>query len=113
MNKVETRVEARWNVEASTALTGEQRERLRTALSRRLHEDGTVRVTSQTERTQRGNRAAAVERLRALVAAALAPRRRRKPTVKTRAAEEARLRAKHRRSAMKRARSGRESGAEE
>jgi len=106
VNKVETRVEAIWNVETSTALSGPQRERLRSALQSRIHEDGTLRVTSRTERTQRGNREAAIERLRRLVAAALAPRRRRRATVKTRASDEARLRQKRRRSTVKRDRSG-------
>jgi ribosome-associated protein len=113
VNKVETRVEALWNVEASGALSAEQKQRLRTALARRLHEDGTVRVVSRTERTQRGNRKAAIERLRALVAAALVPRKRRRRTTTTRAAVEARLQAKRRRSAVKRARSGPGGGAED
>ena len=113
VNKVETRVEALWNVEASGALSAEQKERLRTVLGRRLHEDGTVRVVSRTERTQRGNRKAAIERLRALVAAALVPRKRRRRTTTTRAAVEARLQAKRRRSAVKRARSGPGGGAED
>ncbi|MGE5177556.1 MAG: alternative ribosome rescue aminoacyl-tRNA hydrolase ArfB [Bacteroidota bacterium] len=107
VNKVETRVEAVWNMETSAALTGAQRERLRAALARRIHEDKTIRVVSRTERTQLGNRKAAVARLRALVAAALAPRRRRRATVKTRASEEDRLQAKRRRSALKRSRTGR------
>jgi len=112
VNKVETRVEALWNVEESEALDDEQRARLRAALGRRVHEDGTVRVVSRTERTQRGNRRAAIERLRTLVAAALAPRKRRKRTVKTRAAVEARLLEKRRRGAIKRGRSGRDEAPE-
>ena len=63
-------------------------------------------MTSRTERTQRGNLEAAIERLRRLVAKALAPRRRRRATVKTRASEEARLRQKRLRSTVKRDRSG-------
>lgn len=106
MNKVETRVEAIWNVETSSAITEAQRDRLREALASRLHEDGTVRVVSRTERTQRGNRTAAVSRLRALVAAALKPRKRRKPTKRTRAAAEARLSEKRRRGEIKRGRTG-------
>ncbi|HTM00517.1 MAG TPA: alternative ribosome rescue aminoacyl-tRNA hydrolase ArfB [Candidatus Omnitrophota bacterium] len=113
VNKVETRVEALWNVEASGALSVEQKERLRAALGRRLHEDGTLRVVSRTERTQRGNRKAAIERLRAMVGAALVPRKRRRRTTTTRAAVEARLQAKRRRSEVKRARSGPGGGAED
>lgn len=113
VNKVETRVEALWNVPASEALSDEQKSRLGAALGRRLHEDGTLRVVSRTERTQRGNRRAAIERLRAIVAAALVPRKRRKRTVTSRSAIEARLAAKRRRSGIKRGRSGRGEGLEE
>jgi len=93
-----------WNVETSDALTDEQRDRLRSALGRRIHSDGTVRVTSQAERTQLRNRDAAIERLREIVAKALAPRRRRKKTSKPRAADEARLQEKRRRADIKRGR---------
>jgi ribosome-associated protein len=104
VNKVETKVEALWNVETSDALTNEQRARLRAALGRRIHADGTVRVTSQAARTQLRNREAAIERLREIVAKALAPRRRRKKTSKPRAANETRLQEKRRRGEIKRGR---------
>jgi ribosome-associated protein len=104
VNKVETKVEAIWNVETSDALTDEQRHRLRSALGRRIHADGTVRVTSQAERAQLRNRDAAIGRLREIVAKALAPRRNRRKTSKPRAADEARLQAKRRRSETKRGR---------
>ena len=110
MNKVESRVEALWNLETSTALTPLERERLRAALGRRVHPDGTVRVVSQTERTQRGNRKAAIERLRAIVAAGLIPRKRRRATAKPAGAKEARLSEKRRRSELKRGRSSRGTG---
>jgi ribosome-associated protein len=100
-------------METSEALTEAQRKRLRSALGRRLHEDGTIRVVSRTERTQRGNRRAAIERLRALVAAALVPRKRRKRMVPTRAAVEARLSEKRRRGAIKSDRSRRGEAFEE
>ena len=104
VNKVETKVEALWNVETSNAVTEEQRARLRASLGRRIHTDGTVRVTSQAERTQLRNRQSAIERLREIVAKALAPRRRRRKTSKPRGADEARLEAKRRRSEIKRGR---------
>jgi ribosome-associated protein len=113
VNKVETRVEAIWDLGASDAITAEQRARLRAALGRRLHADDTVRVTSQTERTQRRNRQAAIERLRAIVAAALAPRRKRRATSKPPRAKEARLEEKRRRSDVKRGRAGRDQAGRE
>ena len=104
VNKVETKVEAVWSVEESEALTPEQRAALRSALGRRLSADGTIRVVSQRERTQGANRAVALHRLRSVVAAALAPRKKRRKTRAPRAVAEARLEQKKRRAAVKRER---------
>jgi ribosome-associated protein len=113
VNKVETKVEAVWSVEESDSLSAEQKAQLRTVLGRRLSADGTLRVVSQRERTQKANRAATVERLRALVGAALAPRRKRTRTRVPRAAAEARLEQKRRRAAVKRGRVGDDPGRRE
>lgn len=103
VNKVETRVEAVWDLEASS-LTANQKIALRAALGNRLAGDGTLRVVSQRFRSQARNREAAVERLRALVAAALAPRRKRRPTAPTASSRHARIETKKRRGATKRER---------
>lgn len=110
MNKVETRVEAVWNIEESMSVTPEQKAKLRNALGRRISADGSLRVVSQRERTQGANRDVAVARLRALVAAALAPRKKRTRTRPPHAAAEARLEQKKRRAAVKRDRVKRGSG---
>lgn len=102
VNKVETRVEASWNLEASASISEDQRARLSIALKQRLNADGSIRVVSQKFRSQRRNREAAVERLRALVAAGLAPRKRRRATAPTETAVARRLEEKKRRSALKR-----------
>ena len=107
VNKVETRVEAVWDLEAS-ALPAEAKTTLRAALASRLASDGTIRVVSQRFRSQARNRDAAVERLRALVAAALAPRRVRRPTKATASSRAARVEAKKHRGAVKRERRWRE-----
>ena len=103
VNKVETRVEAVWDLEAS-ALSAEAKATLRAALASRLAADGSIRVVSQRFRSQSRNRDAAVERLRALVAAALAPRRVRRPTKATASSRAARIEAKKHRGAVKRER---------
>jgi ribosome-associated protein len=103
VNKVETRVEAIWDLGAS-ALSAAAKARLREALASRLAADGTIRVVSQRFRSQSRNREAAVERLRALVEDALRPRRKRRPTGPTAAAERERLEGKRRRAAVKRER---------
>jgi ribosome-associated protein len=103
VNKVETRVEAVWDLEAS-ALSSEAKATLRAALATRIAGDGTIRVVSQRFRSQSRNRDAAVERLRALVAVALTPRRKRRATKATAASRAARVEAKKHRGAVKRGR---------
>jgi ribosome-associated protein len=102
VNKVETKVEAVWNVDESESLTVEQKARLRSALGHRLSADGSLRVVSQRERTQGRNREVAIERLRAMVATALTPRKKRTRTRPPRVAAEVRLEQKKRRAAVKR-----------
>jgi len=103
VNKVETRVEAVWDLEASP-LAAESKALIRAALASRIAADGTLRVVSQRFRSQSRNRDAAVERLRALVAAALEPRRPRRPTKATASSRVARIESKKRRGATKRER---------
>lgn len=107
VNKVETRVEAIWDLGGS-AFSPEIKEILRSALASRLAADGTLRVVSQRFRSQSRNREAAIERLRALVQTALRPRRTRRPTHATASSRTARIEAKKRRGAVKRERGWRE-----
>jgi len=102
VNKVETRVEAVWDLDGSTAFTDAQKARIRSELHTRVGADGTIRVVSQRHRSQSRNREAAIERLRALVAHALRPRRKRKATRPTQAARESRMESKRRRAETKR-----------
>jgi len=105
VNKLETKVEARWNLEESRAFTTVERERIREALRSRLDSNGVLRVTSQRHRSQSRNKDAALERLRSLVAAALIPRKNRRPTRPTKSSAEERIATKKRRSGIKRLRS--------
>ena len=84
------------------ALTEEQRARLLARLSSRLDSEGRLRLVASESRSQLRNREDATERLRDLVASALAVRKPRKRTKPSRAAKAARLEAKRRRSALKR-----------
>ena len=94
-NVTASRVEAVFDVERSQALTAQQK--------RRLTEHAGARVTAsaQDTRSQARNRELALERLRERLAAALTPRRARRPTRPTAAARERRLASKRRRSALK------------
>ena len=104
VNKLETRVEARWNLGTSRAITPEERARLVAALGSRIGPRGILRVTSQRHRSQSRNKEAALERLQTLVADALAPVKQRHATAPTRKSEESRIAAKKRRSRIKRLR---------
>ncbi|MEO5588921.1 MAG: alternative ribosome rescue aminoacyl-tRNA hydrolase ArfB [Gemmatimonadaceae bacterium] len=91
VNKTSSRVELAWNIHESAALTDDQRETLITRLASRLSEDGAIRVVSSDTRSQHRNRQTAERRLAELVARALVVRKKRKPTRRPRAANEARL----------------------
>ena len=105
VNKVSTRVTLLFDVEASQSLTDRQRERIGEKLASRIGKDGVLRVVSQKYRTQKANREAALGRLVDLLADALKPRRRRRPTAVPRVVKEGRLEAKRRRSSIKKGRS--------
>jgi ribosome-associated protein len=102
VNTSSTRIEVWWDVRSSPTLTEEQRARLMERLANRLDSEGWLRLVASESRSQLRNREAATERLRELVASALAVRKPRKRTKPSRAAKAARLEAKRRRSALKR-----------
>jgi ribosome-associated protein len=110
VNKVETKVELRLDLEGAAPLLGPERAaRVRARLASRLDAEGRVRITCDRHRERGRNLEAALDRLEALVAEALRPPRPRRPTRPTRAAKERRHEEKRRRARRKRERSGRES----
>jgi len=110
VNTSATRVELLWNVAGSNALSGDQRARLLDRLARRLDGEGNLRIVVDSTRSQFDNRLLAVERLRVLLAAALRPRRVRRPTAPTAEARKRRLAAKRLRAETKRMRQTPEDG---
>ena len=97
-NTSETRVEARLDIDASSALTGAQKRRV-TAKAGPV-----LRAVAQDERSQLRNRELAIERLVEQLREALRVPRKRRPTEPTRAARERRLDEKRRRGDVKRLR---------
>jgi ribosome-associated protein len=96
--KSETRVEAVFDVEASTALSDTQKRRV-------VAKAGPVlRAIAQDERSQLRNRELAIERLVEVLRTALHVERRRVPTRPTGASKERRLEEKKRRGQVKRLR---------
>jgi ribosome-associated protein len=111
VNKTASRIALKFDVLASPSLPAEIRERLRAKLGRRIAADGTVRVVAQDARSQHANRKAAMDRLEALLARALAVEAPRVKTRVNRAERARRLEAKRLRSEIKRGRgAGRPSG---
>ncbi|HWC14549.1 MAG TPA: alternative ribosome rescue aminoacyl-tRNA hydrolase ArfB [Actinomycetota bacterium] len=103
-NKTSTKVELVWNVAGSNALGPRQRARLLESLGRRLDSSGTLRLASDRYRSQHRNKEDVNERLRRLVAQALATRRSRVATAPTAASKQRRLDQKRRRSDVKKMR---------
>jgi ribosome-associated protein len=97
-NVTASRVEAVFDVEASDALTDEQKRRVIGRLGPR------VTAVAQDARSQARNRELALERLRRRLAEALTPRRHRRATRPTAASVERRLDVKRRQAARKRER---------
>jgi ribosome-associated protein len=96
--KSDTRVEASFDVETSSALSAAQKRRV-------VAKAGPVlRAVAQDERSQWRNRELATERLVESLRRALKVERRRRPTKPTRAAKERRLDQKRRRGETKRLR---------
>ena len=104
VNTSSTRIEVWWDVRSSPTRSGEQRALVLERLATRIDGEGRLRIVASESRSQLRNREAATERLRELVASALAVRKPRKRTRPGRAAKAARLEAKRRRAATKRRR---------
>jgi ribosome-associated protein len=97
-NVTASRIEASFDVAASSSLTDEQKRRVIERAGRR------ITAVAQDARGQARNRELALERLRDRLAAALATPKRRRPTRPSRAAAERRLADKRARAQRKRER---------
>jgi len=106
VNKVETKVVLRFDVESSRALSDAQRARLREKLASRLSTKGELVLHASRHRTRARNVEDARQRLADLLAEALRPERKRRPTRPTRGSVEKRLEEKRKRSETKRRRRG-------
>jgi ribosome-associated protein len=106
VNVTESRVTLWFDLVGSPSLSESQKARLRERLAGRIGKDGRLRISVQSARSQHQNKQAALELFAALLAAALTPRKKRRPTKPTKASQERRLDAKRRRSSLKRQRAG-------
>ena len=104
VNTTDSKVELRWDVRGSQALSPAQRERLLERLGPRLTGDGVLRLVGAEHRSQHRNREAVVARFAAIVGEALEPPRPRRRTRPSRRAKQRRLEAKRHRGEIKRLR---------
>ena len=104
VNKVASAVQLRFDLEGSSALSAEVKQRLRALAGRRLTGKGAILITARNHRDQEQNRRDAQQRLIALIRRALIAPKPRKPTAPTRAARERRLEHKTRQQRAKRLR---------
>ncbi|MGF1466611.1 MAG: alternative ribosome rescue aminoacyl-tRNA hydrolase ArfB [Sandaracinaceae bacterium] len=104
VNKVESKVDLRFDLPNSQALSSTVKARLRRLAEVRLDRDGRVQVVSQAHRDQPRNLEDARQRLAALIRRALVVPKRRRKTKPSRGAKERRLKAKRIRAERKQAR---------
>ncbi len=98
VNKVETMVEGRWDIEASQLLNEEQKEIIFQKLSNRINKEKKLFVKSQVARTQLENKILVIEKIHELIANALVKKKIRIATKISKAAKENRLEVKKKQS---------------
>lgn len=106
VNKTDSRIQLRWNLENSTVLSVYQKNLLRRALQARLTESGDLLLVSDVHRSQRRNRDEVCQRLAALIRENIMPPKPRKKTRPTMASKKRRLDNKKKRSLLKKGRGG-------
>lgn len=104
VNKVSSRVTLRFDLDRTTALTAEQRQRVREKLSSRISKEGVLQISSQRTRSQELNREDVVARFVELLRAALREEKARVKTKATRSSREERLKEKRIRTSVKQTR---------
>ena len=104
VNKVATRVELLFDVNASKSLNEEQKRIVLWKLASRIDTEGILHVASQESRSQWKNREIVVDKFASLLRSALAVRKKRHATKPSRSANELRVKAKKTQSAKKKLR---------
>lgn len=94
VNKVNTKVELRFNIPNSNLLTEKEKSILLQKLKNKINKDGELIIVSQEDRSQYKNRKAAIEKFLDLLKKALTPVKKRRPSKPTRASKKKRLEGK-------------------
>ncbi len=94
VNKVETMVEGRFNVDASEILTDAQKMLIHEKLANKITNEGFLLVKSQSARSQLENKEEVIVKIHLLLNNALIKRKKRKPTKPTNASKAKRIKVK-------------------
>jgi ribosome-associated protein len=94
VNKVETKVEIRFNINNSKAFSEEEKEKIKKSLANRINKGGDLIIRSKEERSQLENRRMALEKLKEMIKEALKPEEERISTKPSKAIKERRLKEK-------------------
>lgn len=104
VNKTDTRVMLRFDVEASEQLTKSEKKRIRNKLANYINSEGVLLTESDETRSQYRNKELAVNKFYELLRGALKRRKRRIRTKPTRLSKEKRLQSKKKRGEKKQTR---------
>ncbi len=105
VNKVETMVEGRWNINNSSLFNEAQKQLIHQRLSNRITSEGLLLIKSQTARTQLDNKANVITKMNELVNKSLLKKKIRIATHPSKAAKEKRIESKKRNAEIKNQRS--------
>lgn len=101
VNKVETKVELRFDIAGSAVLTEEQKEKLYVRLASKLTNEKVLVLYHQTERSQLANKEKVTVKFYDLIKKAFIDPKKRRPTRPTLASKKERLESKQRKSETK------------
>jgi len=101
VNKVETKVELRFDIPNSALLTEDEKEILYEKLSNRLTNEKVLILYHQTERSQLANKEKVVTKFNDLIVKAFTVQKKRRPTRPTLASKKERLQSKQRNAIVK------------
>lgn len=101
VNKVETKVELSFNIADSKVLNDVQKERLLVKLQHRITENGELKVTEETYRSQLENKLSVIEKCIEILNKALHVPKKRKATKPSKASKQKRIEGKKKRGEIK------------
>jgi len=101
VNKVETKVELRFDIPNSAAITEDEKEILYEKLSNKLTNEKVLILYHQTERSQLANKEKVITKFNDLIVKAFTVQKKRRPTRPTLASKKERLQSKQRNAIVK------------